>query len=248
MNDSYVKPWERLDDLQNGCYVIQEPSQFCFGIDAVLLADFAKARPGEKVLDMGTGTGIIPILMSKYTRGQHFTGLEIQSKCAEMAARSVAYNHLEERIRIVEGDIKDAVSIFGAASFQVITSNPPYMIAEHGLRNQAMQKSIARHEVLCTLRDVVSQASRLLVNKGRFYMVHRPFRLPEILDRMLEYSLEPKRMRFVHPYGDREPNMVLIEAVRGGNPRMQVEPPLIVYERPGVYSKEILDIYHVEAK
>ena len=157
--------------------------------------------------------------------------------------RSVKYNGLEDRIQIIQGDIKEAVSIFGAASFHVITCNPPYMIGAHGLTNPHMPKAIARHEILCTLEDVVSQAARVLGDRGRFYMVHRPFRLAEIMNVLTRYKLEPKRMQLVYPYIDKEPNMVLIEAVKGGNPRITVERPLIVYEKPGVYTKSILELY-----
>ena len=243
MTENLIKERERLDDLQNGCFIIQDPEKFCFGMDAVLLSGFAKIKKNENVLDMGTGTGIIPILLKSKTAGRHFTGLEIQEECAQMAERSVRYNHMEEDVSIVQGDIKEAAGIFGAASFHVVMCNPPYMIGQHGLTNPHMPKAIARHEVLCTLEDVVSQASKLLTDRGRFYMVHRPFRLAEIMNVLTKYHLEPKRMQLVYPYIDREPNMVLIEALKGGNSRITVEPPLIVYEKPGVYTKNILDIY-----
>lgn len=243
MTENLIKEQERLDDLQNGCFIIQDPEKFCFGMDAVLLSGFAKIKKNENVLDMGTGTGIIPILLKAKTAGKHFTGLEIQEECAQMAERSVRYNHMEEDVSIVQGDIKEAAGIFGAASFHVVTCNPPYMIGQHGLTNPHMPKAIARHEVLCTLEDVVKQASKVLIDRGRFYMVHRPFRLAEIMNVLTKYHLEPKRMRLVYPYIDREPNMVLIEALKGGNSRITVEPPLIVYEKPGVYTKNILDIY-----
>ena len=238
-----VQPNERIDDLQNGFYVIQNPEKFCFGMDAVLLSGFANIRKNETVLDMGTGTGIIPILLKSKGKGGHLTGLEIQEECADMARRSVRYNSLESDIDIICGDIKEAADIFGAASFDVVTSNPPYMIGQHGLRNPDMPKAIARHEVLCTLEDVVSQASAVLKERGRFYMVHRPFRLAEIMNVLTKYRLEPKRMQLVYPYIDREPNMVLIEALKGGNSRITVEPPLIVYKEPGVYTDNILKIY-----
>ena len=212
-------------------------------MDAVLLSGFARIRKGDHVLDMGTGTGIIPILLKSKTKGEHFTGLEIQEECADMATRSVQYNGLESAVDIVCGDIKEAAGIFGAASFDVVTSNPPYMIGAHGLQNPYMAKAIARHEVLCTLEDVVSQASKVLKDRGRFFMVHRPFRLAEIFSVLTRYKLEPKRMQLVYPYIDREPNMVLIEALKGGNSRITVEKPLIVYEKPGVYTKDILEIY-----
>lgn len=238
-----LKEHERLDDLQNGYFIIQNTQDFCYGIDAVLLSGFAKVRPGERVLDMGTGTGIVPILLKAKTQGKHFTGLEIQERSAEMARRSVAYNHLEDTVTICTGDIKEAAAIFGRASFSVVTCNPPYMTGNHGLTNPHLPKAIARHEVLCTLEDVISQASQVLEPHGRFYMVHRPFRLAEIMGLMMKYKLEPKRMRLVHPYVDKEPNMVLIEGLSGGNPRITVEKPLIVYERPGVYTREIREIY-----
>lgn len=243
MTENLIKEQERLDDLQNGCFIIQDPEKFCFGMDAVLLSGFAKIKKNENVLDMGTGTGIIPILLKAKTAGKHFTGLEIQEECAQMAERSVRYNHMEEDVSIVQGDIKEAAGIFGAASFHVVTCNPPYMIGQHGLTNPHMPKAIARHEVLCTLEDVVRQVSKVLIDRGRFYMVHRPFRLAEIMNVLTKYHLEPKRMQLVYPYIDREPNMVLIEALKGGNSRITVEPPLIVYEKPGVYTKNILDIY-----
>lgn len=243
MNNDLVKPNERVDDLQNGFYVIQDPEKFCFGVDAVLLSDFTKVKKGETVLDMGTGTGIIPILLQAKKSGKHFTGLEIQEECAEMASRSVKYNHVEDKVSIVQGDIKRAAEIFGAASFHVVTCNPPYMIGQHGLQNPDRPKAIARHEVLCTLDDVAKSASALLQEKGRFYMVHRPFRLAEIMTTLIKYKLEPKRMQLVHPFADREPNMVLIEALKGGNSRITVEKPLIVYKEPGVYTDDIKRIY-----
>ena len=245
MNSELVRENERLDDLQNGYFVIQDKEKFCFGMDAVLLSGFARVKKGERVLDMGTGTGVIPILLAAGTCGEHFTGLEIQEECVQMADRSVRYNGLEERVRIQQGDIKEAAGIFGAASFHVVTCNPPYMIGAHGLQNPDLPKAIARHEILCTLEDVVRQAAEVLVDRGRFYMVHRPFRLVEILTVLSRYHLEPKRMQLVHPYVDREPNMVLIEALKGGNPRITVERPLIVYEKPGVYTRSVQELYHL---
>ena len=238
-----LREHESLDDLQNGYFIIQSEEGFRYGIDAVLLSGFARVKPGEKVLDMGTGTGILPILLAAKTEGESFTGLEIQEKSVEMAGRSVAYNHLEGRVRIVAGDIKEAGAIFGPASFDVVVSNPPYMTGSHGLVNPNEAKAVARHEVLCTLEDLVRETAAVLTSRGRFYLVHRPFRLAEIMGMLMKYRLEPKRMRLVYPYVDKEPNMVLLEACKGGNPRIQVERPLIVYERPNVYTDEIREIY-----
>lgn len=239
-----LKPEERLDDLQvNGYEIIQHPGKFCFGMDAVLLANFARIKKNECVLDLGTGTGIIPILLTAKTEGEKFTGLEIQEESADMARRSVAHNHLEGKVDIVTGDIKEAAGIFGPVSFDVITTNPPYMIGHHGIANASDTKAIARHEVLCDLDDILRESARILKPGGRFYMVHRPFRLAEILSKMVNAGIEPKRMRMVHPYIHKEPNMVLLEGKRGGNSRMTVEPPLIVYKEVGVYSDELLGEY-----
>ncbi|MGE9881431.1 tRNA1(Val) (adenine(37)-N6)-methyltransferase [Blautia obeum] len=239
-----LKPEERLDDLQiKGYEIIQSPGRFCFGMDAVLLSSYAKVRKRELALDLGTGTGILPILLEAKNEGEHYTGLEIQEESADMARRSVSHNGLEDKIDIVTGDIKEASGIFGAASFHVITTNPPYMIGEHGLKNENEALYIARHEALCALDDILRESARLLKPKGRFYMVHRPFRLPEILAKMSAYGIEPKRMRLVYPHIDKEPNMVLLEGLRGGRPRMQVEPPLIVYRKDGEYTEELLEIY-----
>ncbi len=243
-NETELRENERIDDLQrNGYKIIQNKNGFCFGMDAVLLSGFARVKPGEQVLDLGTGTGIIPILLEAKYEGKHYTGLEIQTEMAEMAARSVALNKLEEKISIVEGDIKKAGDIFGLSVFDVVTSNPPYMNHAHGLKNPDIPKAIARHEVMCTLEDVVREAARLLRPGGRFYLVHRPYRLIEIITALTSHRLEPKRMKMVHPYAEKEANMVLIEAVRGGKSMIKVEAPVVVYEKPGVYTKEIYDIY-----
>ena len=239
-----LKENERIDDLQrNGYQIIQDPKRFCFGMDAVLLSGFARAKEGDNVLDMCTGTGIIPILMEAKTKAAKFTALEIQEDSADMARRSVLLNQKKEKIDIVTGDVKEADKLFKAASFDVITCNPPYMTGQHGLQNKNEAKTIARHEVCCTLEDVVKAAAHLVKPGGNFYMVHRPFRLSEIMVMLHDYKLEPKRMQLVYPYVDKEPNMVLLEANRGGKPRLTVEKPLIVYKEPGVYMPEIYEVY-----
>ncbi|WP_143322184.1 tRNA1(Val) (adenine(37)-N6)-methyltransferase [Clostridium sp. HBUAS56010] len=239
-----LKENERIDDLQrNGYQIIQKRDGFCFGMDAVLLSGFAQVKQGERAIDLGTGTGIIPLLLEAKYDGIHYTGLEIQEEMADMARRSVALNHLEEKINIVTGDIKEASRLFGAASFDVVTSNPPYMNDAHGLKNPHVPKAIARHEVLCTLDDVVRESARLLRPGGRFYMVHRPHRLIEIITALKSYGLEPKRMKMVHPFVDRDANMVLIESVRGGRTMIKVESPIVVYKEQGVYTEEIYTIY-----
>lgn len=236
---------ERLDDLQRKGYkIIQNTNIFCFGIDAVLLSAFASLREHENAIDLGTGNGIIPLLLSARYGGKHITGLEIQDINVNMAARSVALNNLTEKIDIVKGDICKASEIFGCNTFNVVTSNPPYMNENHGITNPESAKAIARHELLCTLEDVIREGARLLKVKGRMYMVHRPHRVVEIFNRMAQYKLEPKRVRFVHPFADKEANMVLIEAVKGGNPGIKVEKPLIVYEDVNVYTKEIMELYY----
>ncbi|MBQ1870848.1 MAG: tRNA1(Val) (adenine(37)-N6)-methyltransferase [Lachnospiraceae bacterium] len=239
-----IKEHERVDDLQRcGYKIIQNPEAFCFGMDAVLLSSFAKVFEKERAIDLGTGNGIIPILLRGKTAGRDFTGLEIQEESAAMARRSVMLNDLESDINIVTGDIVGASALFGAAAFDVVTSNPPYMIGMHGIKNPDDAKAIARHEIKCTFDDIAREASKLLKEKGRFYLVHRPFRLPELFETMKKYKLEPKRMIMVYPYVDKEPNMVLIEGIKGGRARLTVEKPLIVYKETNVYTDEIYDIY-----
>jgi len=240
----HLQEGESLDDLQNGYKIIQNKDEFCFGIDAVLLSWFAKVRPQEVILDMCCGNGAVPLLMKGRYEGGHYTGLEIQEEAAKLAKKSVVYNGLEESICIKIGDVKEATTRLGTASFDVITCNPPYMIGEHGAVNENLGKAIARHEILCTLEDIVSQAAKVLKVKGRFYMVHRPFRLAEIMVVMAKYKVEPKRIQFVYPYIDKEPTMVLIEGVLGGKPRVKVEKPLIVYTKRQEYTQEVMNIYY----
>ena len=244
MTTDLLKEGERLDDLErNGLSVIQNHGLFCFGMDAVLLSGYAKAYKGDRVMDLCTGNGIIPILMSAKTEGDFFYGMEIQSLSADMARRSVRLNSLEEKIDIIEGDIKEAGIYFDAASFDVVTSNPPYMIQGHGIAEKSDSKAIAKHEILCSLEDVVSAASYLLKNGGRLYMVHRPFRLADIFEAMRRHGIEPKRMKLVYPDAGKDPTMVLIEARKGGKPYLNVEKPLIIYGPDGKYTEEITEIY-----
>lgn len=240
-----INDWERVDDLhRNGYVIIQDPKRFCFGIDAVILSGFAEVKKGENVMDLCTGTGIIPILLEAKTEGSHFTGLEIQEESVEMARRSVRLNGLEDKVTIDFGDVKNTEALYRASSFDVVTVNPPYMNEGGGLKNGYSPKTIARHEVLCSLEDVVDAAARLLVPQGRLYMVHRPHRLTDIMVTLRNHRLEPKRLRFVHSYADREPVMVLVEAVSNGKPMVKVMPPLIIYKENGEYTGEIMKIYY----
>ena len=352
--NEYLRPGERIDDLQRGgstpgqinsrlqtfdadcgeknapqpcgLRIIQDPARFCFGMDAVLLSAYVQMKKARRGLDLGTGNGIIPILLSDRTDCEHLTGLEIQPASADLAERSVALNGLQDRISIVQGDIREADRIFAAASFDFITSNPPYRTAGSGKvsgkeswkvrgkgnrkagdqaggksadqksadrdisaptgktahldsasqtdetidRKQAPQtgkteteteimstastdplqgldpRAIARHELLCTFDDVARVAAKLLRPGGHFYLVHRPLRLPELITTLCRRGLEPKRMRLVYPHADQAPNMVLLDCVRGGGPELRVEPPLIVYEKDGTYTPELLQIYYGE--
>jgi tRNA1Val (adenine37-N6)-methyltransferase len=239
-----LKPNERIDDLhRKGYQIIQNESMFCFGMDAVLLGGFCNIKSTDRVLDMGTGNGIIPLLIEGRFEPEHVTGLEIQEANVDMARRSVALNKLDHKITIIQGDIKEADTLLPLSGYDVVTCNPPYMDAGKGLTNEMSAKTIARHEVLCTLDDVIRSASRLTKVGGKFYLVHRPHRLIDILSLLRLYKMEPKRMKMVHSSADSEANMVLIEAIRYGNPFLKVEKPLIVYQSKGVYTNEIYEIY-----
>ena len=275
---SFTKGDERAVDLQrSNLWILQDPNRFCFGMDAVLLSAYTEIKAGERCLDMGTGTGILPLLLSAKTDAAELIGLEIQAESADMAARSVAMNialrgetggnetavargagavgaqsgasdaalsrPVLGRVRIVQGDLKEASKLFGRATMDVVTCNPPYMTGGHGIVNPADAKAIARHEILCSLEDVFREAAAVLRTGGRLFMVHRPFRLAEIFAAAAKYGLEPKRMRLVYPYADKEPNMVLIGFVRGGRARLAVEKPLILWEREGEYTAEVKELY-----
>lgn len=240
-----INKGERIDDLhRNGYLLIQDPEKFCFGIDAVLLAGYAKMKKNEIALDMCTGTGVIPILMEAKTDGEQFVGVEIQDDSVEMAQRSVSLNNLQDKIYIHQGDIKELDDFYKLGTFDVVTCNPPYMPCGGGIVNDYSPKAIARHEIMCTLDDVMGAADKMLRVGGRMYMVHRPQRLPQIFNTATSHHLEPKRLRFVHPYVEKEPTLVLMEFVKGGKPMLKVEPPLIIYLVNGEYTSEIRDIYY----
>ncbi len=244
IDESLLKPGERFDDLErSNLHIIQDPKRFCFGMDAVLLSGFIRVPRGGRVLDMCTGTGIIPLLLSAKTEAGEIIGTEIQPDSADMAARSIKANALEGKIKILNSDIKNSLEMFGRDSFDAVSCNPPYMPAGRGITNPGDVKAIARHEILCTVADVCSQAAAVLKDGGHFFMVHRPARLAEIFERLSENRLEPKRMKFVQPEAGKKPNMVLIDAVKGGGRELNVEEPVIVFKEPGVYSDEIRDIY-----
>ncbi|PHV69403.1 SAM-dependent methyltransferase [Sporanaerobium hydrogeniformans] len=245
-----VRSNERVDDLErNGYLLIQNPEVFCFGIDAILLAHFAKiSSDKQKVLDIGTGTGIIPIVMhANYQKG-NYTGIDIQEEMVEMANRSVKLNGIEGSVRMLHVDIRNYKDYFKSCEFDIITTNPPYMKGDIGLKNEHPSKNLARHEIACTLEDIINASSDMLKYSGKLCMIHRPLRLVEILMTMKKYNLEPKRLRFIHPKKNREPNMVLIEAVKNAKPEMRVQPPLIVYNEDGSYTDEIYEIYGKEKK
>ena len=242
--DTLVRPGERVDDLMRGGYrIIQDPGRFCFGMDAVLLSAFAKTRPGDKVLDLGCGNGIIPLLMHARNKRTDITGLEISQGSADLARRSVRLNGVQDHIHIVTGDVRNAAEVFPAASFDIVTSNPPYMTAGEGLLNPDPEIAAARHELRADLGDFIAAAKHVLKNGGSFYLVHRPFRLTQIISLLHGAGLEPKTMRLVYPYTDREPNLVLISCIKGGGAYLRVQPPLIVYDAPGKYTREVLEMY-----
>ncbi|WZL73425.1 tRNA1(Val) (adenine(37)-N6)-methyltransferase [Clostridiaceae bacterium 35-E11] len=244
MNEILVKAHERVDDLQcKGLKLIQDPKGFCFGIDAVLLSNFCEIRKNWKVIDLGTGTGIIPILLAGKTQAKKIVGIEIQKEVAEMAQRSVRLNKLEGRVNILHEDINKMIENRASYSFDAVISNPPYMNEGSGLINPESMKAISRHEVKCTLADVIRVASTLLKDRGHFYMVHRPHRLVDIVYLCREYRLEPKKIRFVHPNKNKKPNILLIQCVKYGRPELKFMDPLYVYNEDGGYTQEIHEIY-----
>lgn len=246
MENTFVNPYERLDDLQlNGLKIIQNPSWFCFGTDAVLLADYAakSIKKSAKVLDLCSGNGIIPLLLSQKSNAEKIYGIEIQDAVAEMAARSVSLNKLEDKIEIVNGDLKDSERIFGKRFFNNITCNPPYKENGGGLTNKSDPTTLARHEILCSLEDTIRVSSILLEPYGKLCMIHRPERLADIISLMRKYKIEPKRLRFIHPSAHKTATMILVEGSLYGRPKLFLDPPLYVYKDKNIYSDEINQIY-----
>ncbi len=245
--EDYLRSGERLDDLQrNGLYIIQHPDRFCFGMDAVLLSGFAADHvsvSADRVLDLCTGSGIIPLLLSAKTNASHITGMEIQREMADMAVRSVKLNELEDRISIINCDIKEADDHIDAASFDMVTVNPPYFRSGHGIVNPSDTKTISRHEVACTLQDVLLVSSKALKAGGFFYMVHKPQRLTDIIFEMRKAGIEPKTLKIVHPDILSAPSMVLIEGRKGAGAEIRIEAPLIIYGEDGRYTKEMYTVY-----
>ncbi len=240
-----LKENERIDDLElNNLKIIQNKEGFCFGIDSVLLSDFAKEiKPKSKILDMGTGTGILGILLCGKTKETQIIGVEIQEEVADMAQRSIKLNNLENRFSVIYEDIKNLKQNYVAGSFDAIVTNPPYKKQGTGKINESDTKLISRHEVTTSLEDFILVASYLLKEHGSIYMVHRPERLSDILTNLHNYKLEPKNIRFVYPNYEKEPNLILIKATKNAKPFLKIEKPLYVYDKEGNYTEEILKIY-----
>ncbi len=245
MKDIVLNPGEKIEDLGHGYYIIQDPKYFAFGTDAVLLADFAKMKEGERAVDLGTGCGIIPILMCARTKGIRVTGLEIQRPLAEMARRSVSLNGLEESIEIIQGDLKEAPKLVKPGADAVV-ANPPYEKANTGMESPNEYLNIAKREICCTLGGVVSAAAKLLRTGGRFYIIYRTERFAELMDRMRECRLEPKRVTLVSQRRGEAPNFALVEGRKGAGEGVKFEPVLAVYEADGSYTPEAKKIYRLE--
>lgn len=241
-----LKENERIDDLEyKGLKIIQNKNGFCFGMDSILLSDFAKnIKKGSKVLDLGTGTGIISTLLCGKTNLQKIIGVEVQEQVAEMAKRSVKLNNLEERFEIVNANILELKNIYKNQSFDVIVTNPPYKKENTGIVNENEAKYISRHEITANLEDFIKISKDLLKDKGEFYMVHRPERLVDIITTMRKYKIEPKILQFVSPNENKEPNLILIKGIKNAKPFIKVEKNLIVYDQNGNYTDEILKIYN----
>ena len=244
--DILLKENERIDDLEfKGLKIIQNSEGFCFGIDSVLLTDFAKdIKTNSKVIDLGSGTGIIPILLSAKTKNTLFVGIEIQETVAEMANRSVQLNDLQDRIKIENENILNLKDIYEKGKFDAITTNPPYKKVNTGIVNENDKKLISRHEITASLEDFIRISSYLLKDFGEFYMVHRPDRLVDIFYFMRKYNIEPKKIRFVYPNKNKKANIILIKGIKCGKPFLKFDDNLYVYNENGEYTEEILRIYN----
>ena len=243
-----LKDNERIDDLQlNNLKIIQNKNGFCFGIDAVLLSDFAKdIRKNSKVLDLGTGTGIIGILLCAKTKLSKIYGIDIQKNVCDMALRSIKLNNLEDKFEIINTNIKELSNFFENNSFDAIVSNPPYKKNNSGLQNESETKLISRHEFTASLEDFICISSKLLKNNGSIYMVHRPERLSDLFYLLKKYNLEPKKLRLVQSYQDSKPKLILIKATKNAKSFLNIEEPLIIYNKDGSYTDEIFKIYGKE--
>ena len=243
-----LKDNERIDDLQlNNLKIIQNKDGFCFGIDSVLLSDFAKEIPSNaKVLDLGTGTGILGILLCGKTKLSKIYGIDIQEEVCDMASRSIKLNNLEDKFEIINKNIKDLKDIFEENTFDAIVSNPPYKKDNSGLKNESETKLISRHEITASLEDFISISSYLLRNNCSLYMVHRPERLADLFYLLRKYNLEPKKLRLVQSYFDSKPKLILVKATKNAKSFLNTEEPLIIYNRDGSYTDEILQIYGKE--
>lgn len=245
---SLVRDDETLDDLQlKGICVIQKKEGFRFGVDAVLLANFAKVKNSHTVIDLCTGTGIIPFIIAGKTNAKQVTGIEIQEEFVEMANRTVKFNNLEDRVRFIRGDLKDKELHKELERVDVVTVNPPYKLHNSGIINENDKNAIARHEIMCKLEDVIVASRALLKDNGRMFMVHRPDRLVDILCLMRKHRIEPKRIQLVHPMEGKAPNIVLVEGQRDGGKFLKWENPLNVHRADGGYTDEIIKIYNTES-
>ncbi len=243
MRQAELREFERLDDLmRSGRHIIQNTREFCFSLDAVLLAHFPRLKSHQRVLELGTGTGVIPLIIADFV--SHVEAVELNEVMADLAGRNVILNELEEKITVRQGDYRKIRELYPAESFDVVLANPPYRPVAHGQVNALSGVARARHEFTATLEDVVSAARYALRFHGTFAMVHLPERLGEILVSLHAHQMEAKRLQMVQPKAGKAPNMMLIEAVAGANPGgLKVLPPLIVHEADGGYTKEILEIY-----
>lgn len=237
---------ERIDDLEfKNLKIIQNKDGFCFGIDSVLLSDFAKnIKKDSMVLDLGTGTGIIPILLCGKTKLKKVTGIELQEEVAKMTKKSIKLNNLEDKFNVINENILNLNKIYENQTFDVIVSNPPYKKKDTGITNENEKKIISRHEISASLEDFIKISKDLLKDKGEFYMVHRPERLVDIFELMRKYKIEPKILKMVYSYKNKEPKLILIKGVKNAKPFLKVESNLYIYEDTGKYTKEILKIYN----